>query len=136
MKQKPVLCPSYRCEEGTILLGIVQTDGRVAFASDRILVDGDFVRVARQGRSPEKRFRFSGPCVERACKQWKGGQCSVVHTVIEAVGRRPEPAVLPACSIRSQCRWYLQLGGEACAVCPEVVTDIMVPEEAASGPVR
>ena len=117
-----VLCPSSRCERGAVLLGIVLPDGRVAFAADRIVVDDGFVKAAREGRSPESRLRFAAPCVRGGCRQWTGSRCGVIDRVTAA---DPPPAApdLPDCSIRPHCRWYLQSGAAACAVCPEVITD-------------
>lgn len=129
MKPKePALCPSSRCEKGNILLGVVQGDGTVGFLSERMTLDDDFVEIARQGRSPEKRFRFASSCVQCGCRQWKDGRCGVIDTVLDSVPAGAER--LPQCSIRAQCRWFQQEGEEACGVCPLVITDLMVEEEA------
>jgi hypothetical protein len=122
-KGEPILCPSYRCEEGAILVGIVNAEGHIVFASNRLVVDQDFVDTAQHGRTPEKRFRFSGPCAQGSCQQWTGNRCGVIDRVlIQAVDLAS--TTLPNCSIRSQCRWFHQSGAEACAVCPEVITDL------------
>jgi hypothetical protein len=103
-------------------------DGRVAFSADRIKVDADFVESAREGRKPEKRFRFAGPCIKTGCGQWSGSRCGVIDHVAEEFAAHAV-AELPECSIRNDCRWFAQLGAEACGVCPLVVTDLI--EEAA-----
>ena len=123
MDSETTLCPSSNCLEGAILVGIVMPDGRVAFASDRIVVNEDFVQAAREGRSPEKRFRFSTPCVKGGCAQWTGERCGVIDRVLAEGASDSAPVELPACSIRPQCRWFQQSGAAACAACPEVVTD-------------
>lgn len=107
-----------------MLLGIVLPDGRIAFASDKIVLSEQFVQIAKEGRSPEKRFRFSGKCVKSGCKQWTGKRCGVVDTLIEESEARSQPTDLPECSIRSQCRWFHQRGPSACVICPEVITDL------------
>jgi hypothetical protein len=122
MNSERVMCPSAPCEPGAVLLGIVVAEGQVAYARDRIVVDEEFVQIARAGRSPEKRFRFSAPCVRGACRQWTGSRCGVIDAVIEVIEPRVT-APLPPCSIRSQCRWFAQSGSSACAVCPAVMTD-------------
>jgi hypothetical protein len=125
MNSEKKLCPSYTCQEGSILLGIVMRDGRVAYSSDRIIVNEEFVQIARAGRAPEKRFRFGGQCVQNGCKQWAGNRCGVIDSVIEtATGDYSDASSLPECSIRPECRWFHQSGAEACAVCPEVITDL------------
>jgi len=122
MSSERVMCPSAPCEPGAVLLGVVVAEGQVAYARDRIVVDEEFVQIARAGRSPEKRFRFSAPCVRGACRQWTGSRCGVIDAVIEVIEPR-ETAPLPPCSIRPQCRWFAQSGSSACAVCPAVMTD-------------
>jgi hypothetical protein len=129
MTAEPVLCPSARCEPGAILLGLSLPDGRVAFASDRIVVNEEFVEAAAEGRPAEQRFRFAAPCVRGACKQWTGSRCGVIDAVVDHLGPT-EAASLPACSIRSQCRWFGQSGPVACSACPLVVTDARPPSEA------
>lgn len=129
MNSEKKLCPSYGCREGAILLGVVMRDGRVAFSSDRIVVNREFVQIAREGRAPEKRFRFGGQCVQSGCGQWAENRCGVIDSVMEETaasdgGGQFDASNLPPCSIRSQCRWFSQRGAEACAVCPEVITDL------------
>ena len=127
------LCPSSRCHEGAILLGIVLADGRVAFARDRLVVDAAFVQNATTAgsRPPESRFRFSSPCAKAACQQWTGSRCGVIDAVLEDVrdqGLEPAAASpLPDCSIRHHCRWFEQAGTAACAVCDLVVTETRMP---------
>lgn len=116
-------CPSARCQEGAELLGIVRRDGTIAYLGQRVTVDASFVQIASEGRSPEKRFRFSDQCAERGCKQWTGTECGVIDDVIQ---RLPSPAPsqsLPKCSIRPECRWFNQAGSHACTVCPFVITE-------------
>lgn len=123
------LCPSSRCQEGAILLGIVLSNGSVAFAKDRIVVDGAFVQNATTEGScpPESRFRFSGPCAKGGCHQWTGSRCGVIDSLlVDARAQNYQPQAdtpLPQCSIRDSCRWFDQTGAEACAVCGIVVTE-------------
>ena len=123
MSSEKKLCPSYSCQPGAILLGIVMRDGRVAFSSDQLIINEEFVQIAHEGRTPEKRFRFGGQCVQNGCRQWTGERCGVIDKITETANINVESAALPECSIRSECRWFYQRGAEACAVCPEIVTD-------------
>jgi hypothetical protein len=122
MSDRRLLCPSSRCEEGAVLVGVVLSDGRVGYAADRVEIDAEFVRTASEGRAPERRFRFASPCARCACSQWTGTRCGVIDRVMDATAGIP--GALPACSIRDQCRWFDQSGAEACAVCPLVITDL------------
>lgn len=117
------LCPSSTCEDGAILIGIVREDGRVGFVGGRLKVDSNFVNAARDGASPEARFRFGGACIKGACKQWSGSRCGVIDAVLDAASPVQASEEVPQCSIRPECRWFLQAGYDACRVCPEVITD-------------
>jgi len=120
------LCPSARCQEDAILLGVVLEDGSVSFLDQRAKVDRFFVQLARQGRTPEKRFRFADKCLKSGCQQWTGSRCGVIDRLMaDNAGFAVE---LPACSIRLECRWHQQHGANACAICPEVITDL-IPEK-------
>lgn len=129
------LCPSSPAEPGAILLGIVGPEGKIGYLTPQIRIDGEFIEIAAKGRSPEKRFRFAGPCVEGGCTQWTGSRCGVIDAAIEEAETRASAhetsAAMPAgdapppkCSIRSQCRWFFQHGRDACAVCPLIITDV------------
>jgi hypothetical protein len=122
--QLPVLCPSSTCEVGAILLGVVQEEGQASLIIDRLVIDQAFVDVARIGRAPEKRFRFANTCIQGACRQWVNKRCTVIDAIIHDIGKSSLPSELPKCSIQCQCRWHAQRGDEACAVCPEVITDL------------
>lgn len=127
MAERGVLCPSGRCEEGSLLLGIVQGDGRIGFLGAPLRIDEAFVARAKEGRAPERRFRFGGRCIESGCRQWTGSRCGVIDDVMAEAGPQPAADGLPACGIRPQCRWFRQSGAEACAVCPFVITDTSEP---------
>lgn len=129
---KAILCPSWGCEAGASIIGIVLGDGSVAFSKERIVIDAAFVETARQGRSPEKRFRFSSTCKRAACVQWADGKCGIIDRVLSEEHHFSDDGAfeLPECSIRPQCRWHLQSGDIACRACPEVITDRR-PENAA-----
>ena len=118
------LCPSSRCTLGAILLGLVQSNGTIGFLKQRRMVDEFFVNLAHEGRQPEKRFRFADTCVKSGCLQWGNGRCGVIDRVLAANPDYKGSQQLPACSIRTNCRWYSQWGARACGVCPMIVTDL------------
>jgi len=118
-------CPSARCEEDAILLGIVGANGIVGYVTPQITIDADFVREARRGRIPETRFRFAQPCIESRCAQWADSHCGLINRVLEfSEGKSIAEASrgpLPKCVIRPLCRWFAQEGDKACAVCPVII---------------
>ncbi|MGE3108500.1 MAG: hypothetical protein AB7G11_11820 [Phycisphaerales bacterium] len=149
-------CPSSDCHPGAVLFGIVLPGGRIAFAADRIVVDDQFVTIARQQpRPPEQRFRFSTTCARGACMQWDAnlpgtnnqGGCSLIDRLMSAFSQGQDPPAtaaattdaaptpgpahseLPDCSIRDECRWFRQRGDSACRICPYVVTDMTASDD-------
>ena len=125
-------CPSAPAAPGGQLIGVVQQDGRVALLGKALPLDDDFLDKVRRGRAPEKRFRFSAPCLKDGCKQWSDGQCGVIRRVLSAVeddaalqaeAAGTDSAPLQPCALRGACRWFAERGRPACRVCPLVVTD-------------
>jgi hypothetical protein len=108
-----------------LVLGVVGRDGRMGLLRPPLPVDADFVAAATAGRSPDRRFRFASPCLERGCRQWSDDGCGVIDTALaEPPAIAGSPAALPHCEIRSGCRWFSQRGRAACAVCPLIVTRV------------
>jgi hypothetical protein len=139
-------CPSHRCKPGSDLIGVRQDDGTVAILPQPLPVDQSFVdRVRRDAIAPEERFRFSNKCAEGGCEQWTGSRCGFIDRTLRAMEASlpltsprtverisgSEPGVerdlasaLPTCGIRPTCRWFQQIGGNACRVCPYIVTHV------------
>lgn len=101
----------------------------VAILPQTLPVDEEFVTKAKQEDTPpEQRFRFANKCVENGCSQWNGNGCGVVEEVVQYLNQIPATLVLPACPIRVNCRWFLQKGPDACAICPYIITEITAAE--------
>lgn len=124
------VCPSSTLGHATHLLGVVGPNGRVHYVSPALPITPEFSDRVSAAGSPERRFRFAGPCVESGCQQWTGSRCGV----IDAVVAQAETAVaggidgldtpLRPCPVRRECRWFAQQGAAACHVCPLVATDM------------
>ena len=123
MNDSATLCPSAPLESGVILVGVVLTNGTVAYAADRLELGEEFVNAASQAESPERMFRFASPCRQNGCRQWTGKQCGVIDRFLEVNSHIEAEEALPQCSIRAQCRWFNQEGARACALCPYIITD-------------
>lgn len=118
------LCPSSRCRDGALLLGIVGSDGIVGYVRPPLRVGAEFVEAAEQARTPEHRFRFAAPCLEKGCVHWSGTRCDVIDQAEAAstvtAADRYEDSSLPDCDLRPSCRWFEQIGVRACSVCPQI----------------
>lgn len=127
-----LLCPSARCGEGALLVGIIGAEGKIGYISPSFPVDKKFIEQTRTGRAPEQRFRFAALCQESGCVHWTGTRCGVIDQARAAAERtqtgRDSSESLPRCGIRRQCRWFAQDGSDACSVCPFVFNYVW-PEE-------
>lgn len=123
MSTSTTLCPSSPLEPGVVLVGVALTDGSIAYAADRVELGPEFVAAVKQADSPERLFRFAGPCRNQGCQQWTGGQCGVINRLVEVNSHIKTEEALPQCSIRPQCRWFNQEGAKACTLCPYIITD-------------
>lgn len=120
-----IMCPSNRCKPGSKLLGIRQDDGTVGILPETLPINKDFIdKVNNHERPPEQRFRFTNKCIENGCNQWNGQGCGVIDQVIQYLDKVTTSDALPKCSIRVQCRWFLQKGADACKICPYILTEI------------
>ncbi len=129
MNSEAIMCPSHRCAPGAQLLGVRQNNGTIAILPQTLPIDDDFIqKVEQHPIPPERRFRFTNKCVENGCQQWNGKGCSVAERAVQHLNAIPVNEKLPACSIRSNCRWFLQTGADACKVCTYVLTEIVKEE--------
>ena len=116
-------CPSAEPKAGAVLLGIVKQDGKVAMLSQRLEIDDSFIESAVQGRELGQRFRFASSCSTQGCANWSGHHCMVLDIARQLAHIEPlDSALLPVCSIRDTCRWFMQDGAEACRICPKINT--------------
>ncbi|HEA29018.1 MAG TPA: hypothetical protein ENH91_03330 [Leeuwenhoekiella sp.] len=119
------LCPSYAAKPGSQLFGIVNRNGFIDYLENTLEVNEPFMEEASKGRNPEERFRFAGNCAKSGCSQWNDGkeQCGLIDKIIKIVDNTEKTELQP-CPIRSQCRWYDQRQGLACAQCNEIIRNI------------
>lgn len=121
---EPLACPSAPPEwEGAELIGVVEgsaTEPQVRFVPRRP-VTPELLALA-EPVTPTEIFRFTAPCKEQGCSQWRDGKCGVATAAVAHVDATPQ-AALPACAIRTSCRWWHEHGADACRRCRFIVTD-------------
>lgn len=116
------ICPSSLASGDAVLLGVRDADGRLTYLAPAVHVDAEENRALRERfDDPGVALRFAAPCVEGKCARWTGSRCAVIDSALTGPEREAGPA-LPACSIRSSCRWFAQQGRTACTACPAIVT--------------
>ena len=119
-------CPSARPDMTRArvfgLIGGSPAAPRVAYLSKHA-VAAAFVLKDLGGIDPGKIYRFAAACAEHRCTHYDGAHCSLAERIVTTF--LPVVETLPACEIRSACRWHAEQGDAICLRCPEVVT--MVP---------
>jgi hypothetical protein len=120
----PLSCPSASLEwEDAQLIGVVTgtvAQPEVQFVPQRP-VTAELIALAGPVL-PTEVFRFTARCREGACQHFKGGACGVVAAVVDHIDEHDRWS-LPACGIRTTCRWWHERGVAACRRCTLVVTD-------------
>lgn len=118
------LCPSGRPEAGeTVVFGIVGgtvAAPQVGYLTESVPVNDDVLALSGSVK-PTEIFRMASTCAGHGCQHFDGSQCRLAVRIVEQLP--PVVETLPACQIRSHCRWWQQEGKAACQRCPQVVTD-------------
>jgi hypothetical protein len=120
---KQIDCPSAQpTTEGARIFGVMTGTPeahRVGYLTEALPVSEELLALSGEAK-PTQIFRIAAPC-SNLCKHFKGNACSLAQRIVEGVP--PVVNALPACQIRSTCRWFRQEGREACFRCPQVMTD-------------
>jgi hypothetical protein len=53
-----LLCPSARCGEGALMVGIIGAEGKIGYISPSFPVDKKFIEQTRTGRAPEQQTLY------------------------------------------------------------------------------
>lgn len=127
----PLLCPSAQPDTAAaVVLGVIDHEAsppEVQYLDQPVPVTPELLALAEPVR-PTEVFRFAASCQQGACSHWSGHDCSLVTRIVKLV---PAASLaLPPCRIRTDCRWFHQLAGEACRRCPSVVTQNQEPSDA------
>ena len=124
MTGEHLACPSAAADwEGAQLLGVVEGEPgapRRKYVKPRPGSPPIRARVPPELR-PEEVFRVTAPCRGTGCPQFAGGRCGVARAAARHL-QEVEERALPACTLRPDCRWWVDEGVAACRRCPTVVT--------------
>ena len=119
------MCPSAQPDmEECLVLGVLEDgpSGRsLAWIEQPQPATPELLSLTRDV-DPRNIFRFAARCEESKCAHFDGQDCKLATRIVQILPRAVE--VLPACSIRPECRWYQQEGKAACLRCPQVITHV------------
>jgi hypothetical protein len=122
-------CPSARPGmEGSVVFGVVGegAGGHLGYLEQLIGVSPRILELAASA-DPSEVFRIAAPCAESKCQHFDQSGCRLATRVARML-----PVVvdkLPACRLRSLCRWWKQEGREACLRCPQITSSQSDPSE-------
>ena len=122
--RKQIDCPSAQpTTDGARIFGVMTgtpETHRVGYLTEALPVSEELLALSGPAK-PTQLFRIAAPCAGGGCKHFRNNACSLAQRIVEGVS--PVVNALPACQIRSTCRWFRQEGREACFRCPQVMTD-------------
>jgi hypothetical protein len=123
--RKEIDCPSAPANaESARVFGMVtgKPDAyRIGYLTETLPLSDKLLALAGDAE-PTQVFRVAGRCESSACKHFRDNACTLAQRIVDSVPKVVN--ALPACQIRSTCRWFRQEGKEACLRCPQVVTNI------------
>ena len=125
------LCPSttHPETEGSVVFGVVGgtvESPRLAYLREPQPVTDELLALSGSV-SPTEVFRFAAPCARSGCQHFDGTDCRLAKRIVSMLPTVVD--VLPACQLRSNCRWWQQEGKAACLRCPQIVTKTYNPPE-------
>jgi hypothetical protein len=127
---KSLMCPSADAEmSGSVIFGIVvgTPEAPHLVHLDRVKPIPPELLTLDAPVKPSEIFRIAATCIENGCKHFDGTNCRLTTRIVEGL-----PTVtdrLPACAIRSTCRWWHQEGAAACMRCQQVVRDNYIADD-------
>lgn len=126
-RQKPnqiTLCPSAQPDiNDAVIFGVIEgtvETPRVNYLDESQPVTEEIQNLAAPVK-PTEMMRIASSCQEKKCLHFDGSDCRLARRIVEQLPSVTE--TLPACQIRSDCRWWQQEGKSACLRCPQVVTE-------------
>jgi hypothetical protein len=118
------LCPSSQPNlDNVVVFGVVEgtvEEPRVAYLEQVQPLNEELQPPSSSVKATEM-MRLASSCHEKGCVHFDGSDCRLAQRIVEQLPTVTE--TLPACKIRSSCRWWQQEGKSACLRCPQVVTE-------------
>lgn len=118
------LCPSGQPEIGdAVVFGVVEgnvKEPNITYLTESQQVTKEILALA-DPVTPTEIFRIASSCKANACHHFDGKDCRLAKRIVQQLPTVVE--TLPACQIRSTCRWWQQEGKAACYRCPQMVTN-------------
>jgi hypothetical protein len=126
---QPLMCPSAGPEmEGSVIFGIVggtPEQPKMTHLRETKQIPAALLEMDSPIK-PTEVFRIAATC-ESSCLHFDGSKCRLSQRIVDGLPQVAES--LPACPIRSRCRWWHQNGKEACFRCTQIIRDNYIASE-------
>jgi hypothetical protein len=121
-------CPSGTVTDPeSVVLGVRSgASGELSYLAAPIPA-ADVISLIPDDIEPRRVLRFASHCVS-SCANRAGDDCTLVDRLTK-LPAESELASIPRCHLRPHCKWWNQVGVEACRRCPAVVTTIRADDE-------
>ncbi|MBC3840114.1 hypothetical protein GXW82_07765 [Streptacidiphilus sp. 4-A2] len=125
-EQKVSWCPSGLADRPeSVVLGVRSgADGEVAYLADPVPA-AEVLGLIPEGIEPRRVLRFASHC-ESSCQQRVGDRCGLVDRITTVP---VHSSAVPRCHLRAHCKWWSQVGAQACQRCPAVTTLVLADDE-------
>jgi hypothetical protein len=105
----------------TMVLGVQSYErGEVTYLAEPIPA-ADAIAMVPEGIAPTRILRFASHC-SSTCGHRDGPDCTLIKRIMTIPAAEKENASVPRCHLRTHCKWWDQVGMEACKRCPAVST--------------
>ena len=105
----------------TVVLGVQSYErGELTYLAEPIAA-AEALEMVPEGVAPTRILRFASHC-STGCSHRDGPDCTLIKRIMAIPAAEPGTTSVPRCHLRSHCKWWDQVGVEACQRCPAVST--------------
>lgn len=118
-------CPSGAPDQPeSVVLGVRSgAGGQVGYLAEP-LPAAEVVGAIPEGIPATRVLRFASHCVSE-CANRVGERCGLIDRMRALPAASAESAPVPRCHLRTHCKWWDQVGVDACRRCPAVSTAVL-----------
>lgn len=107
----PKTCPSSPFDLAENVLAILGSDGSLRYLP---------FKIDKFSSEDPQITRYTTKCITKNCSHWVSGHCDWTdHLSSLTIPNQVEPTI--TCNVRTECRWYHQIGLDACKYCPYII---------------
>ena len=125
--KKTINCPSSYISAGSKVF-MVKDENDDFQPIDFVDIDSIIFEGIKDYAKILEKIRVTNPCSTK-CLQWSQGKCQVINKNKQYVNQLDSALTesrFNKCKINDSCRWYIQHGLDACAICSNFSNDVII----------